>query len=148
MRYCTLIKWHSQLACLIAMNPTGFIMLDHYQYPHSCTRDEGDKAAERQTIALIAVHSINSKLSNLHYDFAKVDRKQLAPLRSEMPYKSPRGEGGAPAPAPTSPLKRLIVPVDKQFKILGFNLLNTYSKCSGNFVAAVSKIYLKLLESN
>jgi hypothetical protein len=26
--------------------------------------------------------------------------------------------------------------------------LNTYSKCSGNFVAAVSKIYLKLLESN
>lgn len=28
----------------------------------------------------------------------------------------------------------------------GFNLLNTHSRCSGSFVAAVSKIYLKLLE--
>jgi len=42
--------------------------------------------------------------------------------------KSPREEAGAPVPAPASLLKRPTAPVDKQFKILGFNLLNTYSK--------------------
>ena len=35
---------------------------------------------------------------------------------------------GAPGRASRSPLTRPTAPVDKQFKILGFNLLNTYSK--------------------
>ena len=85
IRYCTLSKWRSRLARPTAMNPTGFIMLDHYQYHHSCTRDEGDKATESQTIALNSSSVNQHVVEQLTLRLCESGPKTMAPLRSEKP---------------------------------------------------------------
>jgi hypothetical protein len=139
MRYRTLIKWHSQ-ACLMLdcheshrlyhVEPLS-ISPQLYQRERRRSHEAPENCTYSSSFNQLEVEQLTLRL-------CESGPKTIGSSQERDAYKSPRGEAGAPAPAPTSPLKRLIVPVDKQFKILGFNLLNTYSKCSGNFVAAVS----------
>jgi len=122
MRYRTLIKWHSRAFLLLECHESHRLYnVEPLSISPQMYQRERRQSHEAPENALIAAHSTDEKLTNQHsHDFAHKWTTTIGYSHERDTYKSPRGatRGCAGPSAPCSPLKRSIVPVDKQFKIL------------------------------